>query len=313
MNIVIVVNKERGDLLQQETAKKLKDKLEAQGVLVNIVDLTFENPNTRYYDSFPRIKPESIFHADGVIVLGGDGSKNYIANQMIHYNISIPMIGVTHGSHNVGKLNTAVLTDFDEFEKMTERWVSGLKVQVDDSIYYAFHDIIFASTFITGYEGKSTQLSAKLIMDGVRKIEAPKLIGDSETNIEVIRGDGSISKMPIFDPVGLISSAELGIYPKYMVISGAANHPINEGAQAGVIVSSERIVWPDRSLEEYTKAEPIITAFASYSNKDVLHIKGLNNDAYLIIDGNAVCPVGHRDIKISNKANAIKIKELVSK
>lgn len=308
MNVLVFVNKERGDMRQYEEAENIRKILQKQGFSVSISELSFMNPCINYYDSFPRVNINDLVSADVAVVLSGDGSKNYIANCIKRNNLSIPMIGVSMGSHNVGKLNTATVNDFNVFDSFINKKVSGLKIEVDGEAYYAFHDIIFASTFVTGYNGKSSQLSAKEIMNGVKKQEPPKIIGDGNTSVSVIRKDNSITKMPHFESLGIISSAELASYPKYMVMSGAANLPINEGAQAGVIISSERLVWPDRTLEDYWKAEPIVTAFASYSNGDCLKISGLNEDAYLIIDGNAVCAVGNREITISSSNEAISVK-----
>lgn len=300
MRAVVVYNEERKNLAEREMAKRIAEEIKKQGLTTSIDAASFANPLCGYYDSFPRLSTKALTDADIVVVLGGDGTKNYVANQLIQQKNTALFIGIPIGTHNVGKLNTARASAVGQLTTYQKRELSAIKVTIGEDTYYAFHDVIFASTFVSGLNGKITQLSARAIMENKQIPEPPQFIGGHETTVCVMREDGRVTKMPLFEPLGLISSAELSAYPKYMVMSGAANHPINIGAQSGIILSGERLVWPDRTLNEYCCAEPILTAFASYSGKDIVYIAGLAENTYLILDGNAVCPVYNKRITLEN-------------
>ena len=87
---------------------------------------------------------------DGIIVIGGDGTKTHIINQMINNNDDRIFIGVSSGTMDVGVCTNRAssLKPLNELEKVD---VNAIEARVDGKHYYSFIDSIICSFFKAAY------------------------------------------------------------------------------------------------------------------------------------------------------------------
>lgn len=250
-----------------------------KGCKLRLIVLEESKEHNVFYGGFKRLDIAELKKCDVAIVFGGDGTKNFVANLLIHYNIDIPILGISCGTMNVGKLTSLQYDKFfidNEYEIVD---INALSIIVDEKYqYYAFHDIIIATTFVGNYNGRITQLSAKKIINGEKMEDIPEYIGNNQTRIYINRKSGINTVFPINDKIGIIGIAELRKGLAANVLAGGADHPATLGVGAGVIMSPERFVWPSRTMDEFHRIEPVQSYFASFDYFDEVEISNLSNN-----------------------------------
>ena len=311
-NVGIIFNKDSGLINDDSLYRSIKSELGSnEKCILRFIDLEDSEELYEFYGGFKKICITELKKCDVVIVFGGDGTKNFVANMLIHYNIDIPILGISCGTMNVGKLTSICDNEFfmnNEYDIVN---IDALSILVDEKYrYYAFHDIIVATTFVGNYKGKVTQLSAKKIISGEKREDTPTYIGDSRTRIYIKRCQGINTSFPISDKIGIIGIAELGKGLAANVLAGGADHPATLGDGAGVIMSPERYVWPSRTMDEFHMIEPVQSYVASFDYNDEVNIIKLKKEASFIIDGNALLVLDNQYCSITLKKDVVKILKL---
>lgn len=112
-NVGIIFNKDSGLINDDSLYRSIKSELGSnEKCILRFIDLEDSEELYEFYGGFKKICITELKKCDVVIVFGGDGTKNFVANMLIHYNIDIPILGISCGTMNVGKLTSICDNEF---------------------------------------------------------------------------------------------------------------------------------------------------------------------------------------------------------
>ena len=242
---------------------------------------------------------------DGIIVIGGDGTKTHIINQMINNNDDRIFIGVSSGTMDVGVCTNRAssLKPLNELEKVD---VNAIEARVDGKHYYSFIDSIICNTFIGNKDGEVSQFSAKeILLNRTKILEEPKVISSNKGIIEIYEDNKLAKRVPLSNSTKIIgcSCLDKGLFAK--VLAGGADTCICLGAEAGLIYSDFPLILTRKNLDELLDLSPISSSFIPLKVNNTMTITGLNDDAYLINDGNVISKINQVEFSLKKKVFSI--------
>ena len=222
---------------------------------------------------------------DVYITAGGDGTVSYVASSTIvnsHNRTFRPMfIGFPAGTANAGPIVRRLGTG--DMKDLTMVKIDAIEVTDGDEIIgYGFNDVIIGDTFLGTVDSKMVNLSARaMALYGTVEIARPgtritEADFQATLNGNVIRTGGPVRQICVstmqFDKVGM--RAVFG----GLLNSVGDEHPAAAAFIDRIIVDSDPASWNYRG--------PVKTTHVCFTERDVLEISGLGEDAQIIIDGN---------------------------
>jgi hypothetical protein len=227
---------------------------------------------------------------DVLVTVGGDGLASYAADVIIRCRAkgrNIPMLGIAAGTANVGPV---VSFSGDELEGL--RWedlesidVDGVEVS-DDGLHlgYGFNDIVLGDTFLATVGGETKNISVTaMVSDNTSQVKTPGTNMVSR-DFSVRLGEKTIPLGEGPEEIRQIIVSPLQFDRRYgRAVMGALCCGEGPGlaalALAGrVIVDSDPGSWEEPSF---------VTVRHLLFNKDeLLSLRGLGEDAHIVIDGN---------------------------
>ena len=248
------------------------------------------------------IQYEESLSYDGVIVLGGDGTKTYILNKLIGDKIIKPFVGISSGTMNVG-YSSAFRID-DEIPMYLNEYsldaVMSYCSNENDKVEYSFLESVIGNTFVTTYNGSITQVSAeKFLRTGDKIRTIPQAIGNNDTSICVkCKDGGKIVHLPSLTKIATLAVAPLTKELRARILAGGANPSVCIGMPGGLIITDFPLTWADVTISEILDSSPISSTFFPLQYEDEVFISGIDN-GFLISDGNAVRKVDNISFKLT--------------
>ncbi|MCE5256417.1 MAG: hypothetical protein LLF89_06170 [Spirochaetaceae bacterium] len=224
--------------------------------------------------------------ADLLICIGGDGLSSYIADSLISSQQRIPVLGIGAGTANVGPIVTTGLEDLTRFDPENLEYEPVGAVEVCDEAghrAFGFNDIVIGNSYLGTLDGKATSLSAEaLLRDGTRRAIAasPKIAGPGFG----IWKNGTRVMPRIARPAQIVVSP-LGMTEFYgRAITGVLCNASYMRGAAAIALFEQVIVRPDspeHGIDDLAISEQML-----FGAGDVIEIRGLGSDGYIIADGN---------------------------
>jgi hypothetical protein len=273
-------------------------KLEKCGLSIGYSENIFtSNERSPFWDDLDLQYNESSSF-DGLIVVGGDGTKTYILNRLINDGVCKPFIGISTGTMNVS-YTSAFNMDGDVPLKVNEFRLNAISTLHNNKTEYSFLEAVVGNTFVTTLDGIVSQASVNFFLnEGTKTRGVPFPIGDTSTTIHIKQKDiVEIVQIPAFSQISTIAVAPLTSQLMARVLAGGANPSACIGIPAGLIVSDFPLTWADVSKSELRKASPITSSFFPLDYGDVVDITGIN-EGYLVSDGNAVQKIESMSFKL---------------
>ena len=221
---------------------------------------------------------------DMIIGVGGDGFLTHIACFLIRQKVHIPLMGVAGGTANIGPL-----IQFDQdtlrgfaFKDMVLEKVGCIEVTTGGCVSgYAFCDVILGDTFLGTKNGQMCNFSAKAFLRSGDKIEAvPRehITGDQFSLLK--NGSRQVIKSRKIAQI-IASPLYHKEYYRGKAITGALCYSpyLDCGASIGI---SDSIIVDSRSSMD----ETIVIEHLLFGKDDIISIEGIDDDTYVIIDGN---------------------------
>lgn len=224
-----------------------------------------------------------------LLVFGGDGTHTHVLNQMSKYRNMPLFIGIGCGTMNIGSVATPLYM-LHQYENMQIVRRDAICCQTDiPEINYALIDSVVTTTCVGRICDVVSQFSARDILNGIKRQAVPDVVGDDQTRITVYRNGVQI-QMPVINKVFTISTAFLSPVLGAHVLAGGADPAACRCFSWGLILSDFPLVWADAGRTDLQR-EPITSVFYPLDELDVVQVHGLNANAYLVNDGNAICKV----------------------
>lgn len=237
------------------------------------------------YEAHKLIKAFYQHCVDKIISIGGDGTHSFVATEMIKMSVNIPLICIAGGSANVGPLLSYSISNLQEIKKeyFATNWHSCLEVlSGKKALGYAFNDIVLGDTFLGSKGGEICNYCAKAFYNNNElKVKNPS---DNlmNSNLEIIKNEKDIFKL-------------MRNYSRIVVAPIIQKHDYIGKAICGILclasffdmdycVSLSNIVLVDGDLSN--KDSNSTTQQILLKGSDTITITGINNDTYVMIDGN---------------------------
>lgn len=276
-------------------------KLESNGLNIGYSKHIFTSCNIKPFWDDLDIQYEASLSYDGLIVLGGDGTKTYILNKLIADKINKPFIGVSSGTMNVGY--TTAFSIADEIPMQLSEFnldaVMSYCNDKSDKVEYSFLESVVGNTFVTTCNNSVTQVSAEKFLQTGDKIRSiPQPIGNVDTNIHVKYMDSTKTvRLPSFSQISTLAVAPLSKELRARVLAGGANPSVCIGMPGGLIIADFPLIWADVTMSEILEVSPISSTFFPLNYEDEVNVSKIKN-GLLISDGNVVRKVDSINFKL---------------
>lgn len=238
------------------------------------------------------------FGLDLLIGVGGDGTLNRLASRLLQRNQLVPLMGIAAGTANVGPLiqfNRRALELFD-LSKVEVFEVRPITVWIQNRhCGYAFVDAIIGETFLGTVNRSMECLDASAFYYNKEKKKRPANIGVMK-GVRISKGRRSY----VLPDISQIIAAPINSARFYIgkAVTGALCWAWHLGKEAVVSFTSTNIVDPYVDLDHLAEREPIVVGHILFGRQEIVEIKGVPEDKFLILDGNPVCPAGGQVIRI---------------
>ena len=224
-------------------------------------------------------------NVDVYITAGGDGTVSYVASSTIvnsHNRTFRPMfIGFPAGTANAGPIVHNL--NKSDIKKLSMVKVDAIEVTDGDEIIgYGFNDVIIGDTFLGTVNSQIVNLSAKaMALLGKAEVTHPGKHITSESFKASL--NGKALHIPNKVHQICVSTLQFDKVDMRTIFGGLLNtvgdeHPAAAAFIDRVIVNSDPSTWNYRGA--------VSTTHVCFTEKDVLEISGLGDDAHIIIDGN---------------------------
>jgi hypothetical protein len=228
---------------------------------------------------------------DGIIVVGGDGTKTWVLNRLIADRRQVAFIGVQSGTMDVGTTSTlAAGAPLPPLSALCDTPLASVKAEFDGGVQHSFFDAVLTTTCIGMMEGRVSQFSARDILRGVKTPMKPAIVGGAHTRMVVERPGGS-TVLPAMATVAVAAVAMLGSALFAQTLAGGADPAAVCGVPAGLIGSDFPLGWGDVTRKDMLSGGPVVSVFCPLDFGDTVRISGLDAGAHLVSDGNAVAAV----------------------
>lgn len=235
---------------------------------------------------------------DMLIGVGGDGTLNRLASRLLQINIALPVMGIAAGTANVGPLiqfNRRALELF-ELSEATAFEINPIEIYVQDRLSgYAFVDAVIGETFLGTINGSMECLDARAFWyRGEKKKRMPSL--NIMEKIEVSKN----GKNWLIYNVAQIIAAPL-YHARFFTgkaATGALCWAWHLQKKAVVSFAAVNIIDPYIDHENLTQKEPVVISHVLLGHGEIVEIRKIPNDKFLILDGNPIFPVGGQVIRI---------------
>jgi hypothetical protein len=227
--------------------------------------------------------------------VGGDGTLNLLATQLLHFQADVALMGIAGGTANVGPLirfNIARLQEFD-LRKLYTYNLSPLEIWLDkDHIGYAFVDVVIGDTFLGTFEGRLETFSAsKFLKEGMKEPQLPSqdlgcfIVKKGKHRFEV-KHIAQIVASPLY---------HVRFYSGKAITGALCWAPFLEAAGA-VVWTTTPIIDPRISPSFYP--EPVNLGMILLRPEDRVEISGTARSACIIVDGNPLDFLGDKILTI---------------
>lgn len=223
---------------------------------------------------------------DVIVSVGGDGLASYITcfvNSLLKDCEKHPkLLGWGAGTANVGPIVSTNCSS--RLEDYSEYSFDALEVwDGDQSLGYAFNDLIIGSSFLGTVEGKTVNLCAKSMA-----LEGKTVVCDP--NPDILKKDykvylnGKLQQKIPFEVQQICASTVdqsllygRAVYGGLMQVCGM-NSPASVAFTDRIAVDSRPWTWSYKGV--------VNTAHICFEDKDLIEIEGLTDNGQIIIDGN---------------------------
>lgn len=232
---------------------------------------------------------------DVFITAGGDGTASYVASSVIQQSIiqqsgirqdlgrdKHPLfLGFPAGTANAGPivhpLHTGDLKDMEEVPLDAIEVTDGDKV-----IGYGFNDVVIGNSFLGTLDDRLVNLdAATMALYGKKEVIKPgeRIAGKDFT----VKLSGKESQIP--HGIAQICVSTVGLIPlgPRAVLGGLLNSEGDDHPAAAAFISRNMI---DSDPSSWNWRGPVTTTHICFTEKEVLEISGLGEDAQVIVDGN---------------------------
>jgi len=256
----------------------------------------FPYPVDADYERWLEERPEGWSHVDAqlekangyesLLVFGGDGTHTYVLDRLRAMAHKPQFIGIQCGTMNMGSVANP-LSALERFGTMRTEQRDAICCQTASGESHALVDSVVTTTCVGRLNGRISQFSAEKILQGVKCHADPAAVGDANTRITVYRNGESL-EMPRMEHIFTVSAAFLPAALGARVLAGGADPEACRGFTWGLILSDFPLVWADVTAETLQHA-PVTSVFYPLQLQDTVEVRGLNQNAHLVNDGNAVC------------------------
>ena len=260
------------------------------GIKAQELSLLKKTDGNPYIQNIDYMVSQSLGHdVDVFITAGGDGTASYVASSVIRHmrqdlgrNKHPLFLGFPAGTANAGPIVHPLDTgDINDLEEVT---LDAIEVKDGDEVIgYGFNDVIIGNSFLATVDDDLVNLdAAAMALNGKKVVVRPgeRITGKDFT----VKLDGETAQIPqnkiaqiCISPVGLMA---LG--PK-AVLGGLLNSEGDTHPAAAAFIDRNMI---DSDPSSWNWRGPVTTTHICFTEKEVLEISGLGEDAQVIVDGN---------------------------
>ena len=267
------------------TSPELYDGCVASGIDAYKLDKDMGNDVNSYVRDIDAMVRQSLGHdVDVYVTAGGDGIMSYVASAVIMNGgrEKKPLfLGFPAGTANAGPIVHRLGTGRPE--GLTKVSLDAVEVKDgDDVIGYGFNDVIIGNTFLGTVDGRLVNLDAAEMAEyGRQKVTAPGTrIATEEFKVLL---DGKPAEIGINLKQICVSPLKADAVNQKAVFGGLLNCVGDEHPCAAAFISRN---MTDSDMSTWNYRGPVTTTHICFTEKDVLEISGLGEDAQIIIDGN---------------------------
>ena len=280
------------------TSPELCDECTASGIKAHKLEKPSGNCANSYVQNINAMVIQCLDRqVDVYVTAGGDGIMSYVASDVIlnkGRNRQPLFLGFPAGTANAGPIVHALGTG--EFDSLVKVSLDAVEVRDGDEVIgYGFNDVVIGNTFLGTLEGNLVNLDAremfaygrpkKTVIGGKIASKALKTALNGET-VE-IGTDAEAIKQICISPLKGDRLSQRAVFGGLLNSVGDA-HPAAAAFISRNMIDSNPATWNYRG--------PVTTTHICFTEKDVLEISGLGEDAQIIIDGN---PFIRRNDRIS--------------
>lgn len=267
------------------TSPELYDGCVASGIDAHKLDKAAGNNVNGYVQDIDAMVRQCLDHdVDVYVTAGGDGIMSYVASAVIINGVKDKQplfLGFPAGTANAGPIVHRLGTGNPE--SLTKVSLDAVEVKDgDDVIGYGFNDVIIGNTFLGTVDGRLVNLDAAEMAEyGRQKVTAPGTrIATEEFKVHL---DGKPVDIKMDLKQICISPLDADVVNQKAVFGGLLNG-VGDGHPCAAAFIDRNMTDSDMSTWNYRG--PVTTTHICFTEKDVLEISGLGDDAQIIIDGN---------------------------
>ncbi len=238
---------------------------------------------------------------DALLVVGGDGTLADVA--MVGYRINSPLpplLGIGVGSANVGPLITCRGDQVARLAhvRLTTRAVDGLIAGVNGvPLGLGFNDVVLGFTVLATVQGAIVDVDAAGKLCGENIPRATEPVWTERTRVVKRRRAANAPETLIAEgqqvATVIVGFADERFYGKAIaggvLLSGLLNDP------AGCLVCDHLLVRMQVDVDAYYASEPVVSRYASLSEKEEIEGWSFRPGSALCADGNPLAILGESD------------------
>ena len=271
------------------TSPELHDECTDNGINARKLDKARGNYINSYVQDINDMVRQALdLQVDVYVTAGGDGIMSYVASSVIMNGCGRKpeplFLGFPAGTANAGPIvHTLGTSDLGSLTKVS---LDAVEVtDGDEVIGYGFNDVVIGNTFLGTLEGNLVNLDAReMVSYGKQKTTS---IGE-----KISTGALKTALNGEYVEIGMDSQSirQICISPlqgdninQRAVFGGLLNSVGDEHPCAAAFISRNMI---DSNPATWNYRGPVTTVHICFTEKDVLELSGLGEDAQIIIDGN---------------------------
>ena len=270
------------------TSPELCEECKDNGIDACMLDKAGETSANSYVQDISAMVRQCLERqVDVYVTAGGDGIMSYVASAVIMdkgRNQQPLFLGFPAGTANAGPIVHALGTG--EFGSLAKVSLDAVEVRDGNEVIgYGFNDVVIGNTFLGTLEGSLVNLDAGEMVSYGRQKTA--VIGEKISSkgfktalngetVEIGMEAGDIKQI-------CVSPLQCDRLNQRAVFGGLLNSVGDAHPAAAAFISRNMI---DSNPASWNYRGPVTTTHICFTEKEVLEISGLGEDAQIIIDGN---------------------------